>query len=99
MSKITLKETVSHLLMALLFLISSVGMAQEPFCPVLPANAGKTQSLNFHGIPFKVIPTDKGFTNLAVVSTPLMAPNQNQVMQSVFFLGMVTEKPEGSEWC
>ena len=98
MRTITFKGIVVNLLIPVFLLITCNVLSQESFYHLLPENTGNTQSLNFNGIPFKVIPTDKGFMNLASVPDPLNVMNQNQNVQSVFFLGMVTEKPEASAW-
>lgn len=72
--------------------------AQESFYPVLPERSGKTEILSFHGIPFTVIQTDKGFANLASTAEPLVVKGRHEPVQAVFFLGMVTEKTECSAW-
>ena len=85
-------------MLVLLLQISVCAFSQESFYQVLPAQPGKTQSLNFRGIPFEVIPTEKGFKNLGAITDAFNIPESSQAVQSVFFLGMVTEKTEASEW-
>ena len=98
MRMITFRGIADNLLLAIFLQISCSVLAQDSFYQVLPGNAGKTQNLIFHGIPFKVIPTVKGFANLASLPNPLNVTDSPQAARAVFFLGMVTEKPEGSAW-
>ncbi len=72
--------------------------AQESFYQVLPGRAGKIENLGFHGIPFTVIQTEKGFANLASTAEPLVVRGRQEPVQAVYFLGMVTEKAECSAW-
>jgi len=92
------KNFTGNLLLIFLLQISINAFSQEVFFQVLPENPGKTQSLDLKGIPFNVIPTDKGFKNLANDADPLIVAGHSQAVQSVFFLGMVTEKMQASEW-
>lgn len=86
------------LLTAIFVHFSFNSFSQSNFYQMLPENPGKTLNLNFKGIPFDVITTDKGFKNLASDPNAFMAPKNSEPVQSVFFLGMVTEKTEASEW-
>ncbi len=72
--------------------------AQESFYQVLPDKAGKTEEVSFHNIPFKIVSTDKGYANLASQSITVDNRHADEPVQAVFFLGMVTEKPEACAW-
>ena len=87
-----------NFILTVLLHISVIAVSQESFFQVLPENRVKTQTLNFKGIPFEVIPTEKGYANLATDQNPLNITGHSQAVQSLFFLGMVTEKTETCEW-
>jgi hypothetical protein len=82
----------------LLFQIPFSVHAQESFYQVLPSRAPAGTKLEFHGIPFTVIQTEKGFANLASTADPLLVKGHDETVQNIFFLGMVTEKTECSAW-
>ena len=86
------------LLGMLLFQIPFIILAQESFYQVLPDHVPNSKNLEFHGIPFTVIQTDKGYANLASTADPLLVNGHGEAVQAVFFLGMVTEKTECSAW-
>ena len=98
MRKTDNKVITASLVMALMMQIPLMVHAQETYYQILPENAGKTQDVIFHSIPFKVIPTEKGFANLASLPDPLNVTDSHQAAQALFFLGMVTDKPEASAW-
>ncbi len=98
MEKKTSINIFKYFLFILFLNLSCNLLAQESFYQVLPDKAGKTQDVRFHNIPFKVIPTDKGYANL--ISKTLVVDDQHldKAVQAVFFLGMVTENPEACAW-
>jgi hypothetical protein len=89
---------LSTVILPVLFQVSFEIHAQETFYQVLPEHAVNTKNLRFHGIPFRVIQTEKGYANLASSAEPIVVTGQHQAVQAAFFLGMVTEKPEASAW-
>jgi hypothetical protein len=89
---------ISTIVCPLLLQISIHISAQESFYQILPEQAVNIRELNFRGIPFKVIQTEKGYANLASSSEPLVVEGRHEAVQAAFFLGMVTEKPEASAW-
>jgi hypothetical protein len=89
---------ICMLIVSLFFQIHHNMSAQESFYQILPKHAGNTVDLNLHGIPFKVIQTDRGYANLASSAESMVVANQPLPVQAIFFLGMVTEKPEASAW-
>ena len=82
----------------IIFQIPFTIRAQESFYQVLPDQVPNSKNLEFHGIPFTVIQTEKGYANLASTADPLHVKGHGEVVQAAFFLGMVTEKTECSAW-
>jgi hypothetical protein len=96
--KIRTSGILGLLFWLLLFQIPIMIRAQESFYQVLPENALNIKDQEFHGIPFKVIQTEKGYANLASSAEPLLVKDHGETVQAAFFLGMVTEKTECSAW-
>jgi len=71
-------------------------MAEEPFEPISLGLSGQAERTRFHGVPFQVFRKDghlEAWANRRVELDLALAP-----CRAVFFLGMTTAAPEGSEW-
>lgn len=65
----------------------------SPVKHLCPQGNHETKQLEAQGIPFKQIIEDKRVQNLAAHAIPV-----GEQFERLFFLGMTTQNPEGSEW-
>jgi hypothetical protein len=77
---------------------SGMKVHAQDFYHVMPPDAGETREVLFHGIPFRVEDTEKGYRNMFAGRYEVNETCIEKPVHAVFFLGMVTEKPEASEW-
>jgi hypothetical protein len=86
----------THFILGLLALCCRIGA--QPFFHVLPESTGQLEMVEFRGIPFAVEPAGKGYKNLFPQFLDVDQMYQQDTVRAVFCLGMVTDRPEGSEW-
>ena len=75
-------------------------MSNEAFVPYCPwAADGKEETVQHHGVPFRITRNDKGQAlSWNHTGSTFCRADVNETCQALFFLGMTTKAPEGSEW-
>jgi len=88
------KTIISSCLVAFALWMPGRAQTSWDFVPIGPDNIKSANAVSFYSIPFSVIQTSKGYQNIAPGSYNV----PGFTFRYLFFLGMTTDRPEGSEW-